>query len=149
MNPSLILDGVVALLLVATIIYAFILNRRLNAWRRDKSELEALINRFNSAAERAEAGIAALKTASEQTGQSLSAAITKGQALRDDFSYLIDRAEPLADRMAARVREHRQFDNVPPPRPAPVPPPKPAAAAPEAARSSTERDLLKALSALR
>jgi hypothetical protein len=149
MNPSLILEGLVAVLLVATIIYAFILNRRLNAWRRDKSELEALINRFNSAAERAEAGIAALKIASEQTGQSLSAAITKGQALRDDFSYLIERAEPLADRMAARVREHRQFDNAPAPRPAPVPPPKPAAPAPEAGRSSTERDLLKALSALR
>ncbi len=148
MNPSMILEGIVAVLLIATIIYAFILNRRLNAWRRDKGELVALIGRFNNAAERAEAGIAALKTASEQTGQSLSAAIAKGQSLRDDFAYLIDRAEPLADRMAARVREHRDLDRPAPSR-APAPPPKPAAVAPEAGRSSAERDLLKALSALR
>lgn len=147
MNPSLILESIVAVLLVATIIYAFILNRRLNAWRRDKGELEALIGRFNGAAARAEAGIAALKTASEQTGQSLSAAITKGQSLRDDFAYLIERAEPLADRMAARVREHRHLDT-----PAPQPrAPMPAAPAPvpEGNRSAAERDLLKALSALR
>jgi hypothetical protein len=148
MNPSMILEVIVAVLLVATIVYAFILNRRLNAWRRDKGELVALIGRFNNAAERAEAGIAALKTASEQTGQSLSAAIAKGQSLRDDFAYLIERAEPLADRMAARVREHRDLDRPAPSR-APAPP-KPAAAAPEAGgRSSAERDLLKALSALR
>lgn len=147
MNPSMILEGIVAILLIVTIVYAFILNRRLNAWRRDKGELVALIGRFNNAAERAEAGIAALKAASEQTGQSLSAAISKGQSLRDDFAYLIERAEPLADRMAARVREHRDLDRPAPPR-APVPP-KPAAAATEAGRSATERDLLKALSALR
>lgn len=147
MNPSMILEAVVAILLVATIIYAFILNRRLNAWRRDKGELMALIERFNNAAERAEAGIAALKSASEHTGQSLSAAIAKGQSLRDDFAYLIDRAEPLADRMSARVREHRELDRGVPPR-APAPPPPPPVAA-EKGRSSAERDLLKALSALR
>lgn len=147
MNPSMILEAVVAVLLVATIIYAFILNRRLNSWRRDKGELVALIGRFNNAAERAEAGIAALKAASENTGQSLSAAITKGQSLRDDFAYLIERAEPLADRMAARVREHRDLDRGVPPRAPAAPPPVPAA--PESGRSSAERDLLKALSALR
>jgi hypothetical protein len=149
MNPSMILEGIVAVLLIATIVYAFILNRRLNAWRRDKGELVALIGRFNNAAERAEAGIAALKTASEQTGQSLSAAIAKGQSLRDDFAYLIERAEPLADRMAARVREHRDLVRPEPVRaPAPAPA-KPAPVAAEAGRSSAERDLLKALSALR
>ena len=147
LTPSLILEGLVAALLVATIVYAVILNRRLNAWRRDKSELEALIGRFNAAAERAEAGIAALKVASEQTGQALSAAITKGQSLRDDFAYLIDRAEPLADRMAARVREHRALDTPAPPPTRPAVPPKPAT--PEPGRSAAERDLLKALSALR
>lgn len=131
------LDGLMAVLLAITIAYAAMLNRRLATWRNDKAELEKLIERFNRAAQHADIGISNLKEASEATGRALSQATAKGQALRDDLAFLIERAEPVADRLAEQTRrverprrpvepaaEPRLIiaeENVAPP-PAPVPP---------------------------
>jgi uncharacterized protein Yka (UPF0111/DUF47 family) len=104
---SIVVDLAIASLLVVTIAYAFLLNRRLTAWRQDRAEFERLIAQFNDAAVRAEAGVERLKIASEQTGKTLQQAVTKGQSLRDDLAYLIERAEPLADRLNDRVRNGR------------------------------------------
>ena len=64
MTPAMILDIVVILLLVPTIIYAVILNRKLAArLRRSREELSKVVNSFNEATMRAEAGIPKLKKA--------------------------------------------------------------------------------------
>lgn len=143
------LDGLMAVLLAITIGYAAMLNRKLAAWRNDKAELEKLIDRFNRAAQHADIGISALKEASEATGRELSQATAKAQSLRDDLAFLIERAEPIADRMteqsrtAARPRRpaapavtepYEIFADMPPAKPAPAPEPAAApavAAAPE------------------
>src|SRR5687767_8079070 len=104
---SMIVDLMVVTLLVVTIAFAAVLNRRLTVWRQSRVEFERLIAEFNQAAARAEAGVERLKSASEQTGKTLQQAVTKGQSLRDDLSYLIERAEPLADRLNDSVRNRR------------------------------------------
>ncbi|HEX2114013.1 MAG TPA: DUF6468 domain-containing protein [Alphaproteobacteria bacterium] len=101
---GIFVDLTVVTLLIVTIAFAAVLNRRLTAWRQDRSEFERLIRQFNEAAARAEAGVERLKTASEQTGKTLQQAVTKGQSLRDDLAYLVERAEPLADRLTEGVR---------------------------------------------
>jgi Domain of unknown function (DUF6468) len=109
MSPgiSMVVDLTVVTLLVVTIAFAAVLNRRLTVWRQDRAEFERLILEFNQAAARAEGGVERLKAASEQTGKTLQQAVTKGQSLRDDLSYLIERAEPLADRLNDSVRNRR------------------------------------------
>lgn len=149
---SILLDLIVAGLLVTVIVFAAILNRRLSVWRQERAEFERLIAEFNRAAVRAETGVERLKAASEQTGKTLQQAVTKGQSLRDDLSYLIERAEPLADRLTERIRAARNMrheESVAEP---------PAAQRPKAGAQETDeqderarakRELLRALAALR
>lgn len=155
---GLILDVMIVGLLGATIVFAAILNRRLSVWRQEKAEFERLIAAFNAAAERAEAGIERLKAGSEETGRTLQQATTKGQSLRDDLAYLLERAEPLADRLTDLVRAGRGFRPVSEPRlsPAAEAPvvPKMNETTPSEAdeaddRARTKRELLRALAALK
>lgn len=147
------LDLMIVGLLVAMIVFAVILNRRLLAWRQDKAEFERLIAAFNLAAARAEAGVERLKTASEETGKALHQAVTKGRSLHDDLSYLIERAEPLADRLMDSVRASRfSGARVEPPRAPDLGKDSKVEESvedAEAERARAKRDLLRALAALR
>ena len=103
----LVIEPSTARLLIVTIAFAAVLDRRLATWRQDRGEFERIIAEFDKSAARAEAGVERLKAASEQTGKTLQQLVTKGQSLRDDLAYLVERAEPLADRMTEGVRAAR------------------------------------------
>ncbi len=83
MEIGLVLDVVVAVLLAATIVYAALLNRRLQGLRANKAEFEAMVTEFNEATRRTEGAIQALRMAAEQTGKALSAQVERAQAMRD------------------------------------------------------------------
>jgi hypothetical protein len=151
---SIFVDLTIVALLIVTIAFAAVLNRRLAAWRQDRGEFERLIAQFNQAAARAETGVERLKAASEQTGKTLQQAVTKGQSLRDDLAYLIERAEPLADRMTEGVRAARtRRDEAPVATAANALAQKVEAAERELdasdERARAKRELLRALAALR
>src|SRR5271156_141314 len=103
---SLFLDVIVAFLLVTTIVYAAMLNRRLSGLRSNKAELEALIHSFGEACARAEAGVKTLRSATDEATR-LQAYLDRSQALRDDLSFLLDRGSSLADRLEGGVRSAR------------------------------------------
>ncbi len=107
MTTGMILDIVVILLLVPTIIYAVILNRRLTALRRSREELSKVVNSFNEATMRAEAGIPKLKKATTEANHTLKDRVEKAQTLRDDLAFMIERAEELAGRLEGAVRAAR------------------------------------------
>jgi hypothetical protein len=157
MMLSLFGDAVVALLLIATISYAAVLNQRLSVLRNDRVKLEELVNGLTAAAQRAESGIAGLKEASEDHGQRLAKKIDDARALRDDLTYLVERGGNLADRLEGTIRARR---DAPKPEPKREPKPElpsrseprlniPAAADDGAGRglvqSRAERELLRAL----
>ncbi len=141
---SLALDVLVAVLLVITIGYAMVLNRRLGRLRRDKSELEKLAATFGKATARAEENIGRLK----KTADALKERIDNAQALRDDLAFLIDRGGSVADRLEETVRAARKEGAF-----RPRPGLKKAAAAHGngkiSPKSTAERELLKALQAAR
>ncbi len=107
MTTGTILDVVVILLLVPTIVYAIILNKRLTALRRSREELSKVVNSFNEATMRAEAGIPKLKKATTEANQTLKDRVDKAQTLRDDLAFMIERAEELASRLEGAVRAAR------------------------------------------
>jgi uncharacterized phage infection (PIP) family protein YhgE len=107
MAIGMILDIVVILLLVPTIVYAFILNSRLRTLHRSREELSKVVNSFNEATMRAEAGIPKLKKATTEANHTLKDRVEKAQTLRDDLAFMIERAEELAARLEGAVRSAR------------------------------------------
>lgn len=105
---SFILDGVVAILLVATIFWCVQLHRRLSGMRRDQSELTQVIVELNKATTHAEASIAALKAHSAEAGAALQESVSKAQRLTDDLSYLTDHGSRLVDQLDGKTRPARQ-----------------------------------------
>ncbi len=103
MSFPLALDILVAALLVITIVYAVILNRRLGAFRSHKSELEALAASFTEATRRADDSVGKLKVMAAD----LQTRLDKAQALHDDLVFLIDRGGSEADRLEETVRKAR------------------------------------------
>jgi hypothetical protein len=132
------------LLLLAAIGVAVVLNRRLAAFRAAKEEFEQVIERFNTAAARAEAGVNALKVTGEVTGGALQQAVARAQSLRDELSFLTERAEPMVDRLtnAHRAASARAATAAPVAK-------AEAVIAPAMPMPSAESELMKTLSSLR
>ncbi len=159
MDYKLALDVIVAILLAATIVYAVILNSRLNQLRKNRDEMARLVAAFNDATARAEAGIPKLRRAAEEAGATLQERVEKAQSLRDDLAFMIERADSMANRLEGSVRAARAEPKPAPgaaSRPAAGGRTAPAAAAPasgedemEDERSEAERELLRALQAVR
>lgn len=99
MEYAIYLDLVMIVLLLATIIYAMILSRRLAAFRRNREEMQNFLTAFNAANERAEISIRALKEMAEQSGEKLREDIEKANALNEDLSFMVDRGESIANRL--------------------------------------------------
>jgi hypothetical protein len=104
MSLELALNLVLAGLLVAVIVYAVRLHKRLGAWREGKAELDRAATQFAKAAERAEAAVAELKMASEASGRLLEDQTRTALALKDDLEMLVARAAPAADQLLDRLQ---------------------------------------------
>ena len=99
MSIELFINIVVICLLIPTIIFAVILNKRLEVLRNSRADLGRLIEAFNDATTRAESGIPKLKQAADSAGGSLRDQIQKAQTLRDDMAFMIERADTMAQRL--------------------------------------------------
>ena len=108
MTYSLIVDLFVAILLVVTIGYAVVLNKRLGSLRGDKVELERLARGFIETTERAETGIGELRSMTDI----LDERIKRAESLRDDLLFLMERGNSAADRLEVVVRDARDQDPV-------------------------------------
>jgi hypothetical protein len=163
---NLLLDVIIIVLLLATIFYAVKLNTRLVQLRNNRDDLARLVAAFNDATARAETGIPKLRQVSEDASLALQERVEKAQTLRDDLAFMIERADSMAGKLESSVRAARE--EVRPAAPAAAVPPTPRASrsAPPPApaidpveprlsdpvddeRSEAERELLRALQAVR
>ena len=99
MSIELFINIVVICLLVPTIVFAVVLNKRLEILRNSRADLGRLIEAFNDATTRAESGIPKLKQAADSAGSLLRDQIQKAQTLRDDMSFMIERADTMMQRL--------------------------------------------------
>lgn len=99
MSVELFINIVVICLLVPTIVFAIILNKRLEILRNSRADLGRLIEAFNDATTRAESGIPRLKQAADSAGSLLREQIQKAQTLRDDMAFMIERADMIVRRL--------------------------------------------------
>lgn len=139
-----ILDLMLAGLLCATLIYCFVLNRRLSRLRSARGDMAEMVRSFHQATEAARASVSELKNASDAIGMDLKNQVDKARELLDELELVTSSASRVADRIEKGVDQS-----------------KPAAAAVSAAkdtpqrearsevRSEAERELLNALREVR
>ncbi len=100
-------DAVVALLLIATIGYSVLLNRRLATVRSDRDKFEALVRNLTAASQRAEAAVSSLRGTADELGRRLEKKVEEARGLADDLVYMIERGGSIADRLANQIRAGR------------------------------------------
>ncbi|HVA12242.1 MAG TPA: DUF6468 domain-containing protein [Stellaceae bacterium] len=118
-------DAVVALLLIATIGYSVVLNRRLGSVRSDREKFEVLARNLNTASHRAEAAVTNLRVTADDLSRRLEKKVEEARALSDDLTYMIERGGGIADKLANQIRAGRDElkpDLRPEPKPAAKPP---------------------------
>lgn len=107
MSAAIFLDVVVAVLLVATITYAVILNRKLGRMRVDRNGFEEMLRNFVAATERAENGVALLQRVADASASELDNKRGSTVALRDDLEFLVSRAEEQASKLERLIATGR------------------------------------------
>lgn len=139
MSITLALDLLVAGLLVATIVYCWMLNRRLDSLRGAQEQLKTLIQDFNRATEQARSGVQELKQASQLAGEELRQQVDKARGLADELVFITDTGVRLAERLEKDLESGRRQGSRP----------DTVGAGGEAveggSRSEAERELLQAL----
>lgn len=99
LNLELWLDGIVAILLMITVGYCLVLNRRLTALRGNQVEMRQLLSEFAEAARQAESSVSHLKIAGDQIGGALDQRMTAARALADELGSITQSGARLADRI--------------------------------------------------
>lgn len=107
MSVSVALDLLVAGLLIATIAYAIVLNRRLAELRGGREQMERLINDFYQATTRAESGVSALKEVTGRGDWQIIEQLESMAKMRDELEFLAERAEGQSARLEDLIREGR------------------------------------------
>jgi hypothetical protein len=79
------MDGLIAVLLLATIATGLFLNRRIERLRKSTADMGSMVGGFDKATARARAGIEALRAALRESGQQLQDQINVARDLRDDL----------------------------------------------------------------
>ncbi len=102
-----VIEIIIAVLLVATCAYCFVLSRKLRALRRGQEELFTLIGKFDEASRRAERNLAIMQKAGLSTSRDLDAAAARAHALIDELSVMVNAGDHIAGRIEGVVNEVR------------------------------------------
>ena len=104
---EIVFDIIFIALLVAVLVYAVRLNRHISLLQKNKVELEKLLAGFVTATERAEGAIQRMKVSTKENSQSMDDKMAKAENLHSDLSFLVGRAESIADKLEGDIRASR------------------------------------------
>lgn len=148
-----IINLVIIALLIPTIIYAYRLNKNLTILRQNQSSLSKLIQSLNEATFKAENSIPKLKSATQSTSGELKEVVDSAKTLKDDLTFINERADNLADRLENVIHNGRKIKETAAPAATETPRTQVADRETEelisSARSEAEMELLKALRAIK
>jgi len=114
---NLLVNLAIAGLLMATISYCWVLNRRIKILQDSKSELANLLRHFDEATDRASESIIALQSASKKISENIQVRIDKVNYLMEDLSFMIEKGNRLADKLDANFAVTRARSRITPEEP--------------------------------
>ena len=116
MSWTLLADGVVAILLIATIVYVRRFSKHITAIRDSRGEFEKLIADLTKSTDQAAGHLHQFKATAEVAGRDLQARVELTQGLTTDFGkigedlkLLTERAESAASRLEAVIAKSRHL----------------------------------------
>ena len=146
MNHSLgmAIETLVAVLLMLTIGYCILLNKRLTRLKADEHSLKAVIAELITATEIAERAIGGLKLAVRDVNENLGSQLAAATQMSDQLCHQLGEADNVVRRLtkiAIAARPQHAAEPEPAPAPARLPPPKAsnAKAVAAAAQAFSER----------
>ena len=108
---ELIINLLIIVLLVPTIIYAYKLNKNLTLLRENQNSLARLVSSLNDATVKAENSIPKLKDVTEVSSQNLLNVVDNAKSLKEDLTFINERADNLADRLENVIHDGRNLKN--------------------------------------
>jgi Flp pilus assembly protein TadB len=96
---SMIVELTLAVLLAATLVCCFSVDRRLKRLRSDQESLNGTVQALNAAIISASAGVAKLRAAAAEADKTLGGKVSSARALVDELSLLTAACERIATRM--------------------------------------------------
>src|SRR6202012_1063788 len=106
-----IIDGIVAILLVLTIGYCILLNRRLKLLKADEQSLRATISELVTATEIAERAIGGLKITVHECDMGLGERLRKAERLAGEIDRAVVSGKDLISRLSQIVSAGRRADD--------------------------------------
>lgn len=101
MTPELLTDGLLILLLIATIAVVVRLERRLGVLHSAQAAMATSIGALQTVTQRAEAAIQGLRNTADEGGAQLDGRIKRARAIADELSMLLGAAEKSGDRFVS------------------------------------------------
>lgn len=96
---ELIVDGILALLLIAVIVVCLLVSRRLGTIRSGQAELRALVDQLNAAVVDAQRSVVGLKNSAQEVEEKLHVEREKAAAIADELALMTEAGNNLADRI--------------------------------------------------
>lgn len=106
-NIAFLFDIAVSILLLITIIYATLLNKKLNMIRDGKQDMESLVREFNDAVTKAEDGLAAVRAAAQEGGEALQSRTEAADRLADDLAFLMKKGDITINKLEEIIKRSR------------------------------------------
>jgi hypothetical protein len=110
----MIIESLVAILLMLTIAYCMMLNRRLKLLKADEHSLRATISELITATEIAERAIAGLKITVRECDLGLGERLTRAERMTADFDRRIAAGQDVLGRVSQIVAAGRPQEPAPP-----------------------------------
>lgn len=98
-TAGFVLNIVILALLAATIYYAWVLSSKLDAFRKNRKEMETLLDRLASHVAQAEGAIQGLRDAADESGETLQILIKRGKGLSEELQLINEAGNSLANRL--------------------------------------------------
>ncbi len=95
----LLADVMVAVILIISIGYSIKLNKRIRILQDSKSELAALIKKFDESTEAATVGINEIHKASKVINDHINAKVEKANYIADDLAFMIEKGSKITEKI--------------------------------------------------
>lgn len=99
---GLLLESIVAILLVITIGYCYVLDKRLRALRSGQDGFGRIVEELERATGRAQSGVTDLRQTSEILAHDITSQMAAARALADELSVMVAAGNEIAERLDDR-----------------------------------------------